>query len=211
LKKIAIIMFSIFLTVVYSSCGKCCFKNTISEKKTSSDLARFLTDGKYGFKDRKGNVVIRPVYLSAYEFTKEGIAAVVDKSGWHYINRWGKTIARPFIYDNGPDYFKEGLARIVSQKKIGFMDKWGRTVIKTRFQFAYPFREGRAVVGKDFRKVMMGSHELMKGGKWGFIDKKGKLVIAMIYGEARFFEGGKARVKINGKWITINLQGKKIQ
>ncbi len=34
-----------------------------------------------GFKDEKDNVIIKPKFLSVYEFTKNGLASVCDKEG----------------------------------------------------------------------------------------------------------------------------------
>ncbi|MBM4386253.1 MAG: WG repeat-containing protein [Deltaproteobacteria bacterium] len=48
-----------------------------------------------------------------------------------------------------------------------------------------------------------------KKGKWGYIDKKGAVVIPFRYEEARDFENGKARVKTGGKWIYIDGDGNK--
>ena len=47
-----------------------------------------------------------------------------------------------------------------------------------------------------------------KGDKWGYIDKKGKIVIPIQYDDAwPFSDNGLARVKVNGKWGYIDKKG----
>ncbi|MBK8953641.1 MAG: WG repeat-containing protein [Chitinophagaceae bacterium] len=48
------------------------------------------------------------------------------------------------------------------------------------------------------------------GGKWGFVDSKGKEVIALQYEDAKHFEEGYAAAKQNGKWGVINKENKLI-
>jgi hypothetical protein len=46
-----------------------------------------------------------------------------------------------------------------------------------------------------------------KGDKWGYIDKKGKMVIPAVYDGADIFSEGLARVEVNGKWGYIDTKG----
>jgi hypothetical protein len=141
-----------------------------------AQLVPFEKGDLWGYKDRHGKVAIEPRYPMAGRFSR-GIAPVVIGDTWAYIDSTGKVIVRPFVYDNGPDYFHEGLARYVEDRKIGFFDRHGRIVIKAQFDFAEPFSHGRAKVCQGCRKVAAGEHFTMEGGKWGFIDRAGRLVI----------------------------------
>lgn len=47
-----------------------------------------------------------------------------------------------------------------------------------------------------------------KSGKYGFIDKTGKVIIPLNYDYADNFSGGLAKVGQNGKWGFINKTGK---
>lgn len=49
-----------------------------------------------------------------------------------------------------------------------------------------------------------------KAGKWGFIDKTGKIIIPFQYDHASAFSKGAALIKNNNEWFYINKQGKKI-
>lgn len=120
-------------------------------------------DGRYGYKDGKGNVVITPTLNFAYEFKPTGIAAVVDANAkFAFIDPSGNRIARAYAYDNGPDYFQEGFARIVDDKKlVGFMSDRGviPARLAPRFDKAESFCGGKAKV--------------MEHGKVFFIDRAG--------------------------------------
>jgi hypothetical protein len=162
--------------------------------------------------DETGKVIIKPRFIFAKEFSPEGIAAVADEEGWYYIDRTGKKLITPLIFDNGPDYFEEGLARFTERKKIGFFDKHGRIIIEAKFDFAWPFHERLAVVCMDCKKLPSdGEHSKMIGGRWGYINKKGEFMIPLKFEKALRFENGKARVKLNNKWVVIGRNGKVIR
>ena len=67
-------------------------------------------------------------------------------------------------------------------------------ILEPQFDAAWEFREGMAAV--------------MKNGKWGFIDKKGKFLIQPQFEDAAFFSGGLAPVEISGKYGYIDRTGK---
>ena len=172
-----------------------------------SRLMPMEKDGLWGYVNESGRFVIEPTYLMAMDFTEGGIAAVVDKEGWVYINQRGEHLIRPFIYDNGPDYFHEGLARFIRGGKAGFFDIHGIVVIEAEYDFASPFSEGLAVVCMGCRLREAGEHFAVEGGRYGFIDRKGSLVIPIVYDFADIFSDGRARVQLNNKWFYINRSG----
>ena len=169
---------------------------------------RFNEGDLWGYGDSKGKVIIEPDYFLAYEFTRNGIAAVADSTGWVYIDTSGKMLIRPFIFDNAPDMFQEGFARFVENGQFGYFNEYGKVVITAQFDFAAPFNEGLAAFCKDCKREYSGEHWFMQGGKWGYIDREGKIVIAPDFDAARNFESGKAQVRINGQWKYINKSGK---
>lgn len=166
---------------------------------------------RWGYKDEKGNVVIEPKFVIADEFSPEGMAAVATEKEWLYIDTTGAVVIRPFIFDNGPDYFSEGLARFTEDGKFGFFDRSGKVVIGPRFDFAFPFSEGLAAVCAGCREEREGEHARMTGGKWGYIDKSGEIAIPLEFSDARGFEGGRARVKLDGNWVTIDTEGSLVE
>jgi hypothetical protein len=171
-------------------------------------LVSFEEDDKWGYKNASGQVVIKPQFVMANDFLPEGIGAVLDKQGWAYINKKGKIIIRPFVFDNGPDYFREGLARYELNGKMGFFDKRGRVVIRPQFEFAYWFQEGLSAICMGCKTARVGEYGVVGGGKWGYINKKGRMVIAIQFDDASPFEKGTAMVKVNGKAMIIDRTGR---
>jgi hypothetical protein len=133
-------------------------------------------NGLFGYRDQDNLIIIKAQFTAALEFNEAGIAAVADSSGWMYIDKTGHILLRPFIYDNGPDYYVEGLARYVDNGKIGFFDQSGKIVIKARWDFAYPFHNGKAAVCSGCSEFSKGEYHSIKGGKWGYIDTAGQLI-----------------------------------
>jgi WG containing repeat len=170
----------------------------------------FEVQGKYGYKDGRGSVVIAPEFQLARKFSAEGLAAVVDDKGWAYIDSRGRVVIRPFVFENGPDYFSQGLARFVMEGKFGFFNKQGHTVIKPAFDFAGPFQNGAAAVCSGCSLKSVGEHSRVVSGRWGFIDRTGRVIVPTDCEEVTKFENGRARVKRAGQWMYVDKQGKRV-
>lgn len=87
----------------------------------AQDLKRFEGEnGKYGFVDKTGKVIVPATYDIAFDFS-EGLGQVKlnDKCG--FIDRTGKIII-PIEYDTCYD-FKEGLAPVKLNRKWGYVEK----------------------------------------------------------------------------------------
>lgn len=106
------------------------------------------------------------------------IAFVISDYKWVAINRRDSIILTPFIYDNGPDYIEDGLFRFEENNKIGFANLQGQKVTTAAFDFATPFKNGMAAFNVGGKKKITGDeHWIWNGGLWGFINKKGSVVI----------------------------------
>ena len=193
-----------------------CIILLISFQSNQRGLIPFEKEGLWGYRDSSSRIIIEPKYIAAEEFTPFGIAAIADDSGWAYIDSTGKILVRPFIFDNAPDEFREGLARCISQNQFGFFDERGKIVVEPRYDFALPFSEGLAAVCKGCKKNPViddegkpsDEHFIYSGGKWGYINKKGKIIIPFKYNEAGNFKNGKAIIKLDGQSLTIDKKGK---
>lgn len=80
--------------------------------------------------------------------------------------------------------FSEGLSVLRCGAKYGYIDHSGKLAIPAKFDYAWPFKEGRAVVYADFN-----------GGRYSFIDKNGKLISPFLYCEVQDFSEGAALVR----------------
>ena len=167
------------------------------EKQRAEDakLRLIKRDGKYGFADKSGKVVIPCQWEYAYGFS-EGLARVQDANWkWGFIDKTGKVVI-PCQWKGAYD-FSEGLAKVeYANRQFGFIDKTGKVVIPCQWKGAYDFSEGLAKVEYANRQ-------------FGFIDKTGKVVIPCQWEDAWSFSEGLARVQdANGKWGFIDKTGK---
>ncbi len=166
-------------------------------------LAVVQKDGKYGFIDPAGDVVIEFQYDRSQCFWN-GLAAV-DKNGlWGFIDKTGQTVI-PCMYRSA-EFFSEGLAAVEKNSLWGFINIHNEYVISPRFEAADHFSQGLAAV-KPLDQ------------KYGFIDKKGHMVIAPQYDVVLMpFENGKALVTIfenpqqgvEGRSLWIDRSGRVI-
>ena len=170
-------------------------------------LIPFEQHDAWGYRDDHGNIAIKPRYVIVCEFSQEGIAAVVDADGWAYIDSIGIILVRPFVVDNGPDYFHEGLARFTVDGKFGFFDRSGKKVIEPKFDFVLPFSESLAAICTSCTRKSDGEYSFMEGGRWGYIDTCGEIVIPEKFKRAMSFENGQAQVMSGGEWKCIDRNG----
>jgi len=130
------------------------------------DLLIATKDGKYGYIDRTGRVVIPFEYDEAYGFF-DGFAVVGTDGHRGYINTKGEkltTVEFDWAYD-----FSDGLAIVEKDGKYGYIDTHGNLAVPFEYDKAYNFEGGVATVAK-------GSDS--DGYAWfGTIDKNGKTAI----------------------------------
>jgi hypothetical protein len=128
----------------------------------------------------EGRLVLTQEALATLYFDVHGLTAIsVDRVLYH-ANRKGRT-APALPFDNGTDYIVEGLTRIRRNGKVGFVNSDLHEVIEARWDFAFPFAEGVAVVCDGCRGVKDGEHVVVVGGVWGYIDTRGQPIVPPRY------------------------------
>ena len=134
-----------------------------------------------------GSVVVAEPSLAHADFGQSDLAAIyIDgRPGLYFVNRRGKT-APAFLYDNGPDYLVEGLARTVRNGKMGFVNTQLEEIVQPVWDFASPFQDGVAAVCTGcVPKAAGDEHTYMSGGKWGYIDRHGRVIVPVEYEQSR--------------------------
>ncbi len=141
------------------------------------------TDGKYGYLDRNGRVVIEPKYLFASSFTdgqaivKEGenvnecLIKIIDSTG-KFVKVIGANDELDFTDDIGivnAIFFNDLIVCKNAQHKYGAIDKNGKIVIAFEFNYLEPFSCNRAFAKTD--------------NKIGCINKKGNWVFEIVKSE----------------------------
>lgn len=181
-----------------------------SDTSPSDSLILKETEGGYQFFYPDGSLAIEQGYFMAAEFSEAGFAAVADQEGWAYIDKKGNVWLRPFIYDNGPDYFSEGVARYVENEKMGLFTEKGEKLTKASYTFIRPMKEGRAAFCEGCETVRELEVSRIEGGKWGFLDEDGKVVIKPIYDHVADFMNGQSKVEKEGKTLQIDRKGNEL-
>ena len=167
--------------------------------ETNVNLIPVKSGDKWGYVNRKGNIIINPQFEAVYNF-QEGLALVKSSDGkFGYINEDGKYVINPIYKDASK--FSEGVACVVMENgKPQYIDKTGKILFTVdKAESCCAFNEGMALV-----KIK---------GKWGYIDKTGKITVNAIYEDGEKFTDGLACVsKIDNKsklkkWGYIDKSG----
>lgn len=183
-------------------------------KDFSENMAAVKKDGKWGFIDCNGNVIVEPMYSSANSFS-EGLAAVQNDGKWGYIDKTGKLVI-PFTLDS-TYAFSEGLAAYSKGNYYGYINTAGETVIEAIYSEASLFKNGVACVKKENRygyirpdgtavtEFIYGSNTLPKDGlipvfygdstqgiNTGYIDVTGRQILDFDWYDAKHFSEGLA-------------------
>jgi hypothetical protein len=188
------------LCILIASFGFACswdHRIWIPRSESADPLYRFIKDGKAGYIDREGRIVVGPTLSTFGNRESEFRNGLLNTSGYgaRYIDTAGKA---PFqlSLERGLD-FSEGLAAAMDleSQKWGYIDPSGNFAIPPRFpsyqgDHVWPFAGGYAKV-----KVK---------GKHGFIDKTGEFVVQPTLLEASDFHEGMAWVIVDGPCIDFS-------
>jgi len=212
-----------------------------------------VKNGKYGYIDHEGKIVIQPQFVWAEDFWR-GLGTVyvcgryvsIDSSGslhplritveghleakqsegmFGFVDASGQLKIRPTFDEALP--FSEGLAAVRVGDKWGFIDDRGAEVVPPQFKGAYYFREGvgavniggdYAVIDKSGKVLARGLQSVgfvadgrvpvTRGGKEGYLDLQGKVVVPLVYDAAMPFSSGLAAVRRDDKWGYVDREGK---
>ena len=134
MKKISVFLFAMSLLCLVCQNVKSHVNDKEGSKKIEHSNSFLIEEnGKYGYMDKDGNVVINPQFDRADDFS-EGLARVRigdEKTGkWGYIDKEGKFVINP-QFDCAED-FSEGLAKVKVGGKYGWIDKTGKIVRKEK-------------------------------------------------------------------------------
>lgn len=187
--------------------------------KYSHGLLAIKQDGKWGFMDSTGKIIIKPQYEKAGDFS-DGWAVVTkrftDPNKYPdtysvYIDTKGKEMPGIKANSSYASDYKEGFAFYITgsydKTALYYIDNKGKQIFKaenTDFFKQGNFSNGMAAVCNN-------------SGKYGYINSKGELAIAYQYDLPKgkeypfaieFNENGFATVYKNGKAIRIDKMGK---
>ena len=171
----------------------------------SEGLAAVKIDGKWGFINKSGEVVIPPKFGRAFgdgvpSPFSHGIAATLLNTTPVMITRTGSIHLKLEEFDQVGN-FSEGLAIVKKDKKVGYINQTGKLVIDLLYfgavdptETTRDFSEGLAVISDS-------------SGKYGFINHSGTICIAPKFESASRFCEGLAAVEVDEKYGYIDTTG----
>ncbi len=175
----------------------CSWDSPIWPKDARSTIAlfRFEVDGKAGYIDRRGKVVIPPKFPvsrnDGFDDFFEGVAQMV---GYWPSTRLIDMRGDDFPLEEGlipRGHFSQGfLPAEVSggnPRLIGYANRQRRLQIRAQFDGAAEFSEGLAAVSMN--------------GKWGYIDRSGEMAVPPWFLRGESFSENAARVVADGPCV----------
>ncbi|REK77669.1 WG repeat-containing protein [Paenibacillus paeoniae] len=209
--------------------------NAYSYNEFSEGLAKISFNGKEGYIDTFGTIVIAPKYDESWYFN-EGLSYVKNNGKFGYIDLSGKEVV-PLKYDEVSTSFSNGLARVaigqdyipqssdnqyfgneentdyvvLTNKKFGFVNRAGKEIVSLQYNYADEFVRGYARVSKGGT----GAGSYYHGGKFGYIDATGREVVPLrydyvggnIFDGFRTFTEGLSPVSNGGKGTVNDYSG----
>ena len=148
-------------------------------------------NGKEGYINTKNEWVIPPTYRDAFAF-RQGLAKVREVRDYIYINLKGEPVIQDFDADVIEPSDNTYIVGVRKECKYMVYDLNGNLL--DTYNFLRNNRSDDAIFA------------VKKGGKWGYIDGYGKVIIPLEYEEVGDFSEGLAAVRKDGKWGYINLK-----
>jgi hypothetical protein len=178
----------------------CCFEKfdmcQCTQSFFSNKLCIIMTNNKYGVIDYRGKEIIKPQY-DDLAFVDGELFLIAKKT-----NKWGiidlkNTSVFPFIFDDYPSYNKQNAIGSGEINGVFYLLNFKtKEMILTKYDKIKWANGNIAIVSKD--------------KKFGYINKKGDLIIGLKYDDAYYFHNGLAAVQVDKKWGFIDTTGKMI-
>lgn len=206
-----------------------CFLLTIAFTAKAQNLIPFKSEGKIGFKDTTGKVVIEPNYKYPDNFHDGLLSAVIDKKKG-YVDITGKIVI-PFIYENTTNFYK-GFAAVQLNKTVFIIDKTGKQIKKLKYNSLTFSSKDVANVGLDGKEgrieIMTGKEiippiydyihrfginliaKVRQGQKWGVINKAGGVIVPIQYDGINMLNNNIYKVQVSEKYGVVDLDLKLI-
>lgn len=165
----------------------------------TEDWERYEENGKYGFKDENGKVVIPCVYDRVGWSWDNGYCEVTIDDRKGYIDSDGKVVV-PIDYDSvsyesDQNLFVVGKGENWREMKYGILDSEGKQILPIEYDSIDRLRECE--------------HLLVKlEGKLGLVSVSGEVVLPIEYDDVKDYRGAKPLLIKDGKSFVIEKDGR---
>lgn len=216
------LLMAFFVGVIFYSCSVSKKVNCPEELHVKRQFGLSKT-GKYGYENRFGGIEIMFKFEHAYNFSNN-LAVVGNNDKYGFINRKGEVVI-PLKYDFAWAFGQSGFEKLALVNYgidlriapitweggglFGFINNKGEEVLPLKYGLIADASEGLAAI-LDGEVEIASNGDIIRKGKWGFIDEKAKIVIPLIYDDCGAFQNGKVVVLKGDKWGLINKKGKTI-
>lgn len=172
------------------------YEHTIRlENYFSEGLKRVFVNGKYGFINDKGEIVIAPKFEEAAEF-KNGVSVFKKNNKFGLIDIKGNIILQPTYYKI--NQFENGKSIVSESYRFGLINNKGKLLIPIEFQNISEIKNG-----------MLWAEKKEEGKSKHFLfDNDDKLVISEYFDHVVNFEDDVSIVTLNEKAGLIDKYGK---
>jgi len=157
----------------------------------AKEFLPFQANGKWGFMDRTGKVMI-PAHYQYVEPFSEGLALVIKDDKLGFIDKAGKVMI-PIEYQDG-ESFIDGTAIVSKSGQFGMINRNNKVIIPLKYELVGRFYSSLALVANE-------TH-------YGYVDREGRELIPLKLDYGTDFKNGFAVVEIDGKKGIINTKGK---
>ncbi len=203
------------------------FLIALDQAQSQESLYPIQVNGKWGFIDREGTVVIRPQFdWNRVSMPEDGIMIIDLGERFGILNQKGEILFEP-QFDRIP-VFQGNVCWVQKNEKWGLIDRSGTWIIEPRFDIAYDFigvyakveqnglyglvdSSGTIVLEPRFSDLSQPSEDLIAandGSGWGYIDMSGKYVFSKRFSRCYDFYNGYALVNVNyNRWKIIDKTG----
>lgn len=117
-------------------------------------------NAKYGYANKKGEIIVDFDYSEAYSFAKCGLALVSDGKSYGYINKGGEFVIQP-DYDDATGFFDDGFAVVYEEDDEGeeiaiIINKKGKKIGEfDDIKFGFDTKvHGAGSIGNDFEDIL---------------------------------------------------------
>lgn len=213
-KIIILLMASVLTTQVYANdngffqsyhmlCANHYLKQFDEIQYCRSDIMWAKKDGKYGFVNKKGEVVVPLIYDQAswfyFNWFSDDVGFVKQGLTWIAFDKDGNQLYS-IVADEVMAGFGEHAKFIKHTEqgtKAGLIETYtGKTVIPVKYD--------------GLSEVHDGAIGFVQNNKYGFLDLNGKVIVQPIYDGVGIFIKGKAVVYKDGKSAVIDKKGEVI-
>lgn len=154
------------------------------------NLIAVKLDGKFGFVDRQGQLIIANRYDDIQLFS-EGLAPYKLNGKWGFLNSSEELVIQPVFDEVLP--FRNGVTAVRDGNRWALIDKSGVKIESLKYT--------------NIKRLKSGKYLMISESGVGLNDAEGHQVMLPMYEQLQDIGNGKAIIRKNGKWGVINYDG----